>query len=143
MTPFGLIYLYYNICSIDMQTFVRKIIDKRMFEVYYVIRTEVRTEDVMKKLLILFAAALIIIGLPVGIITAIPANAQTQDCIRPEATYNSIKIGQGETLESIAREYNSGSFYTTYEYIDEIKRINNLCSDKIHAGCYLTVFSYG
>lgn len=96
----------------------------------------------MKKLLLLFAAALIIILIPVAIITAVPANAQTKDQIPPVATYDSIKIEQGQTLESIAREYNTDSYYTTYEYIDEIKRINNLYSDNIHAGCYLTVISF-
>lgn len=56
-------------------------------------------------------------------------------------SFISIEIQQGDTLSSIASEYAiSSSQYQ--DYINEIKSINNLKSDRIHAGCYLLIPYY-
>lgn len=56
-------------------------------------------------------------------------------------TFISIEIGSGDTLTSIAKEYAiSESDYA--DYIDEVKQINNLKNDTIHAGCYLMIPVY-
>ncbi len=56
--------------------------------------------------------------------------------------YTSIRIAEGDTLWSIAREYNTRSGLSERDYIDELCRINRLAGQEIHAGHYLTVAYY-
>lgn len=53
--------------------------------------------------------------------------------------YKSIQIQKGDTLWSIAQEYNTYDTKTIKAYIQEIKSINNLDSTTIHEGGYLMV----
>ena len=55
--------------------------------------------------------------------------------------YTSIQINQGDTLWTIAERYceNPGEIRS---YVKELKSINNLERDEIHAGNYLTVVYY-
>jgi len=95
----------------------------------------------MKRLVLLT----ITIALTLGIIlcfTAVSVKAETPDISSVVSTYDSIKVAQGETLADIASKYNTCGVCTNAEYIEEIKRINKIYTDTIHAGCYLTVISY-
>lgn len=66
---------------------------------------------------------------------------QAQESVQYEKTFQSIEIETGTTLTAIAQEYAiPDSDYTNY--IEEVKRINNLHNDTIHAGCYLMVPVY-
>lgn len=56
--------------------------------------------------------------------------------------YRSIQIGEGDSLWAIAARWRSGSDLTTGEYVEELRRINSLREDTIHAGQYLTVIYY-
>ena len=56
--------------------------------------------------------------------------------------YKSIQIEPGDSLWSIAETYIDGHYSTIPEYIEEIKKINNLSSDTIHAYEYLMVAYY-
>lgn len=56
--------------------------------------------------------------------------------------YTSVYIEPGDTLTSIAKEYQTVEYSDLSEYIEEIKYVNNLHSDKITAGCYLVVPYY-
>ena len=56
--------------------------------------------------------------------------------------YTSIYIEPGDTLTSIAKEYQTEEYSNLLEYIEEIKYVNNLHSDKITAGCYLLIPHY-
>lgn len=53
--------------------------------------------------------------------------------------YKSVCIESGDNLWSIADQYRQGSALTVEEYVKELKRMNNLREDIIHAGQYLTV----
>lgn len=53
--------------------------------------------------------------------------------------YTSIVIEEGDNLWRIAERYNQNSGMTTTEYIEELKSMNRLSGDTIHAGKYLTV----
>lgn len=53
--------------------------------------------------------------------------------------YKSIQIEQGDSLWSIAEEYSVTTSFTIPEYVDQIKQINGLREDVIHAGQHLTV----
>ena len=69
--------------------------------------------------------------------TAVYAN----ESVEYEKSFISIEIKQGDSLTSIASEYAlSPSEYD--EYISEVKQINNLKEDTIHAGCYLMIPIY-
>lgn len=56
--------------------------------------------------------------------------------------YKSIEITSGETLWSIAKENMTEEYTSVYEYIEEVMEMNNLESDQIHEGQYLTVAYY-
>lgn len=53
--------------------------------------------------------------------------------------YKSITIASGDTLWSIANEYKSGDYRSTRDYVEELRSMNGLCSDKIDAGQKLVV----
>ena len=58
--------------------------------------------------------------------------------------YTSIKIGEGDSLWSIAQEYNTeNTRMNTSEYIEELKKINNIREDVIHRGQYITIVYFG
>lgn len=56
--------------------------------------------------------------------------------------YTSIRVEEGDTLWELAGRYGNETCQSTQEYIREIKRMNHLTEDTIHAGKYLTVVYY-
>lgn len=56
--------------------------------------------------------------------------------------YKSIEIESGDSLWSIAKENMTEDYASVYEYIEEVMEMNNLESDQIHEGQYLTVAYY-
>jgi hypothetical protein len=74
--------------------------------------------------------------------TLLSAHAEVQ----PKATlvpyYTSIQIQHDDTLWDLAHTYAEGSGFTVRQYVDELKRMNHLKSEKIHAGEFLTVVYY-
>jgi hypothetical protein len=55
--------------------------------------------------------------------------------------YTSVPIHPGDTLWDIASKY-CGNADRLPEYVQELKQINHLKNDEIHAGRYLTVVYY-
>ena len=53
--------------------------------------------------------------------------------------YKSVCIQSGDNLWTLADQYRQGSTMTVEEYVKELKQMNNLREDTIHAGQYLTV----
>lgn len=56
--------------------------------------------------------------------------------------YKSITLEYGDTLWGIASEYKGDYCESVQDYIDEVMSINNLKTDKIHAGQCLTIPYY-
>lgn len=56
--------------------------------------------------------------------------------------YTSIRIEEGDTLWGLACEYGNEDCQSLPSYIQEVKRMNHLTDDTIHAGRYLMVFYY-
>lgn len=56
--------------------------------------------------------------------------------------YKSIIIEYGDTLWGIATEFKDSHYESVQDYIDEVMQINNLKTDRIHAGKYLTIPYY-
>lgn len=57
-------------------------------------------------------------------------------------TYESIMIEDHDTLWDIATEYCDTEYETISDYIQNIKKINNISSDKIVSGNYLIIYTY-
>lgn len=55
--------------------------------------------------------------------------------------YTSVQICPGDTLWEIASEYCEDSSQIK-DYMRELKQINHLSNDEIHAGRYLTIIYY-
>lgn len=56
--------------------------------------------------------------------------------------YTSILIEEGDSLWSIAEEYRPDDNISVKKYIKDLKKMNNMHSDTIHAGNYLTIYYY-
>lgn len=54
----------------------------------------------------------------------------------------SVRIEAGDTLWGLAKEYYSDEFSSITNYIEEIKRMNGLSSDKLYAGNYILIPQY-
>ncbi len=68
-------------------------------------------------------------------------NAMAEEPAGPEMSrcYKSITIQEGDSLWAIAQEYSCGTQYSVKEYVAELKKMNGLKEDTIHAGNHLTV----
>ena len=86
---------------------------------------------------IIIIAAFSVLFISIIMITNVNANVQYRE-IKPYK-YASIKIEYGDTLETLACQYNDDIDTNDIEYIAMIKRINNLTGDKLHPGCFLTI----
>lgn len=56
--------------------------------------------------------------------------------------YTSYEIKEGDSLWSIAEQYIDEHYNSVNDYIKEVKSINGLTKDTIHAGCYLVIPYY-
>ena len=64
------------------------------------------------------------------------------DIDMPEPYYMSIQLREGDTLQSIAGTYNRGGYYSDAEYMEAVKRVNQISYDNVHPGCYLVVIGF-
>ena len=58
-----------------------------------------------------------------------------------KAVYESVKVGEGETLETIADRYDHGDL-SRDEYIETLQSINGIHGTRVHRGCWIAVLSY-
>lgn len=59
-----------------------------------------------------------------------------------EKYYTSIMVESGDTLWSLANEYSSVEYRDNNAYIKEVRELNHITSDDIHAGSYLILPYY-
>ena len=67
---------------------------------------------------------------------------KAQDSAPKVKYFKSIEIMEDDTLWSIAECHISIQYSSMQDYIEEVKKINNIKGDRIHQGCYLTVPYY-
>lgn len=96
----------------------------------------------MKTAKYILSGLVIILALTFCSLSLIKAKAQTVNNMRPDCYYTPVKVNLGDTLESIAKEYNTSVLYSDTAYINDLKRINTLYTDIIHPGCYITVMIF-
>ena len=56
--------------------------------------------------------------------------------------YKSIMIEEGDSLWSLAQTYNTKGSLSTQEYISELRSMNRIYDDTIHAGQYINVIYF-
>ena len=95
----------------------------------------------MKKLFFLIAVAVMLSSSFFGH-NLMSAMAEEPEAANYYKYYTSIEIEEGDSLWTIAEQYREHSGKTTRDYVKELKSINGLGEDTIHAGNYLTVFYY-
>jgi len=96
-----------------------------------------RSEKIILLIFTIIITAIIL--LLISICSAVVAYASDSDkSTASKRYYTSVKIAEGDTLESLAEEYNNLEVNNEV-YIEDIKNINSLSQDRIHPGCYLTL----
>ncbi len=84
----------------------------------------------------------ILLGIVLGNNVLSSSHSSAYSDVQKEVRYTSIKIESGDTLWTIAEEYMCSEYDDVNDYIRDVKQINNLYSDVIHAGAYLMVPYY-
>lgn len=92
----------------------------------------------MKKILILAALTVTLCSNLFGFFI-MNVMADEQPGTEMVSYYTSIQIKPGDTLWSIAEEYTAGTDISVDDYVLQLKQMNHMGEDTIHAGRYLTV----
>ena len=100
------------------------------------------TKRIQQKQRILFYL-LIAIAIMVTVICVFAMTSNAKQDHNMYKYYTSVQVEDGNSLWSIAEEYSDLDTYASYiDYIDEVKQINHISGDDIHAGEYLTIPYY-
>ena len=95
----------------------------------------------LKRLFLAVMAAVIVAGLSTFAGTGLVDAHDTNEVVMCKY-YKSIEISDGDTLWDIAKENMTEEYSSVYEYIEEVMEMNNLESDQIQEGQYLTIAYY-
>lgn len=92
-----------------------------------------------------FIAIFIILVISLGILlgTGIHVFAGNNETQMPQKYYKSICVEAGDTLWDIAGEYADALRMSRKEYVDEVRRLNGIDADEIHAGEYIVIIRAG
>ena len=100
------------------------------------------TKRIQQKQCILFYL-LMAIAIMVTVICAFATTSNAKQDHNMYKYYTSVQVEDGDSLWSIAKEYSDVDSDASYtDYIDEVKQINHISGDDIHAGEYLTIPYY-
>lgn len=101
------------------------------------IKNTIESRAVLKRLMLL-AAVLIVVVLYTFALSAFGTAGHTQAAQRDtQTTYESIRIVSGDSLWSISEKY--CGIEETADFVEELKQLNNLSSDRIQTGSYIIV----
>ena len=101
-----------------------------------------RQQQVKRNIMTLIISALAIISLSILLIS-FSAEANDMEHQPSYKYFKSVEIAKGDTLWSIAKDNIDYEYYkNTYDYVNEVKRMNSLTSDRIVAGSYIIVPYY-
>lgn len=84
-------------------------------------------------------AIVILLGLTLG---SVSSYARQNRTVERTKCYKSVMVESGDTLDTIAIDNMSVEFRTRQAYVDEVKFINHISDDTIHAGSYIVVPYY-
>lgn len=101
------------------------------------IQHTLESRPVLKRMILLLGALIVILLCTFALSTVATAK-HTQAAQRGTQTaYESIRISGGDSLWSIAQEYHG--LENTADFVEELKVLNNLSSDRIQTGSYILV----
>ena len=89
-----------------------------------------------------FVMTFLVLCLVIVCSTSALAVARSSEASAPERCYTSVTIHQGDTLWDIEALYNNRAVMSTDAYIRELKSMNHLTGDTIHAGKKLMILYY-
>lgn len=104
-----------------------------------------RAKIVAKRKMILLLTTVLLITIGSIVFGSIFSSAQSsaEESGIQYKYYKSIEIKKGDSLWSIANEYCEDTYYDSMkDYVEELREINNLKSEKIHYGQRLIVAYY-
>ncbi len=97
----------------------------------------------LRKRLFLSGAVIAVLFIMLLTITGLKDVSATNNSENPVYKYyTSYEIQPGDTLTSIAQKYTVNSNVSIAEYIREVKKNNNLVTDKITSGNYIVISYY-
>ncbi|MDO4789021.1 MAG: LysM peptidoglycan-binding domain-containing protein [Johnsonella sp.] len=73
---------------------------------------------------------------------ALSAMAEEENIPEGDTYYTCVKIQYGDTLDTLASEYNQSEYLSDEDYKKSIRNINNLSGDTLYPGAYLTLAIY-
>ncbi len=103
------------------------------------IRIRRRQQVARQRMTLLLAIAMLIILGSIVCGTILSSAKDPATDLVQHKYYKSIVIEQGDSLWSIAEEYCLNGSMSKQAYVEELKQLNSLPSDTIHAGQYLVV----
>ncbi|MGN0382697.1 MAG: LysM peptidoglycan-binding domain-containing protein [Eubacterium sp.] len=98
-------------------------------------RKNMRKKQLQRRITGFFLIILVAAAITITALSVIPAKGGTVN----NKYYKSIKVESGDTLWTIADEYMTGGDCSRSEYIEEIKSMNGLTDETIHAGKYIVI----
>lgn len=98
-----------------------------------------RQKQVAKQKMVLLLLTVLIITIGSIVFGSIFSSAKGRDKGTQYKYFKSITIEQGDSLWSIAQEYCTDEYESVHEYMSELKQVNDLNSETIHAGQHLLV----
>lgn len=92
----------------------------------------------MKKLMMMLALVVMVCSNFFGN-SLLSVMAEEPEVPEQSCYYTSIRIENGDSLWSIAQEYGRDTGMSVQEYVKQLKQMNGLKEDTIHAGQHLTI----
>ena len=129
------LFVFYltNVCSDGiLRTQAEQMFDIKHIEDYF-------GGILMKRRTLLFVFCFLLIAVIIS--GSIMAQASKKESSRNKY-FTSVYVNPGDSLWSIAEQFITEEYESISDYIQEIKRMNNLKSNDIHAGNYLMVCYY-
>lgn len=106
-------------------------------------RTYVRRSSCIRVFLTLLALTITVVFFIAGSIRTKAVSPEAAASENGQIRYMSYEVQPGDTLWDLAAEFNDFSLQDSSSYIDEVRAINHILGDDIHAGCYLVLPYYG
>ena len=101
------------------------------------IQHTLESRPVLKRMILLVGTLIVILLCTFALSTLATAKHTQAAALDTQTTYESICISGGDTLWSIAQEYRG--IEDTADFVEDLKALNGLSSDRIQAGSYILV----
>ena len=95
------------------------------------------SRPVLKRMILIVVILIVILLCTFALSTLVTAKHTQAAQRNTQITYESIRINGGDSLWSIAQEYHG--IESTEDFVEELKVLNDLSSDRIQAGSYILV----